>query len=255
MIHASGNSAGMDNGTWLALEGVASAQLRRRSMRGTRRGWYAVVAAASVMWWSGGAMAAPPPHPPKPTPAQQCEAKKNEAAGEKADCLANERAKEVKGKTPNFAKCEADFAKAFAKAEKDAGPGGCTTEGDTAAIESRVDACMAGVAAALAGDNCPDDPAKTEPGICGCGYAELPNTNCPGCTLCLQSGPGPVPGCSIQCVGPPACVCAGVPPGEPNTCCTDNPCCDNCPDPKPLQCFTNSCTCDPEACCFLVPAP
>jgi hypothetical protein len=214
-----------------------------------RKGVWAVVTAA-VMCWSGGAMAAPPPPPPKPTPAQQCEARKNQAAGDKADCLANERAKEVQGKTPNFAKCEEDFAKAFAKAEKDAGPGGCPTEGDTAAIESRVDACMSDIATLLH-DNCPDDPLKTQPGVCGCGYSELANTNCTGCTLCLQSGPGPVPGCTIGCVGPPECVCL---PGD-SACCTANPCCDNCPDPKPLQCFTNFCTCDPASCCFVVPAP
>jgi hypothetical protein len=177
---------------------------RREIIQKMQRGWWAVVAAVALMCWGSAVMAAPPPHPPKPTDAQQCEAKKNKAAGDKADCLANERAKEVQGKTPNYAKCEDEFTKAFARAEKDAGTGGCTTEGDTAAIESRVDACMGGVAAALSGDNCPDDPARTEPGICGCGYSELPNTNCPGCTLCLQSGPGPVPGCGIQCVGHPS---------------------------------------------------
>lgn len=211
-----------------------------------RTGVWAVVTAA-VMCWSGGALAAPPP---KPTPAQQCEAKKNQAAGEKADCLANERAKEVQGKKPNFARCAEDFAKAFAKAEQDAGPGGCPTEGDTAAIESRVDACMSDIAVALH-DNCPDDPLKTQPGICGCGYSEstMP-VNCVGCTFCLQSGPGPIPDCHAFCVGPPDCTCS---PGDA-TCCAGNPCCNNCPDP-PAECNLSSCGCDPAACCFTVPAP
>jgi hypothetical protein len=244
MIRASGNLTCTGNGSWLALGGETSGATRRKNMRSPRRGWCAVVAAAAVIWWSSGAMAAPPP---KPTPAQQCEAKKNQAAGEKADCLANERAKEVKGKTPDYAKCEEDFTKAFARAEQEAGPGGCTTAGDTAAIEGRVDACMTGVAAALAGNNCGS--------VCGCGYGELPNTNCPGCTLCLQSGDGPVPGCSIQLLGPPACFCPGVPPGEPDTCCAANPCCDPCPEPKPLECSMNTATCDPASCCFIIPAP
>lgn len=209
-----------------------------------RTGVWAVVTAA-VMCWSGGALAAPPP---KPTPAQQCEAKKNQAAGEKADCLANERAKEVQGKKPNFARCAEDFAKAFAKAEQDAGPGGCPTEGDTAAIEARVDACMSDIAVALH-DNCPDDPLKTQPGICGCGYGETPNTNCLGCTFCTQSGQSPVPGCEFFLLAPPTCQCGGAP-----GCCELNPCCDDCPGTKPPECSVNSGGCDPASCCFTVPA-
>jgi hypothetical protein len=146
----------------------------------------------------------------------------------------------LKGKTPDYAKCEEKFAKAFAKAEQEAGPGGCPTEGDAAAIEGRVDVCMAGVAGALTGAPC--DP------ICGCGYNGVPDTNCLGCTFCLQAGAGPVPNCQFFCLAPPTCTC---PPGDA-ACCAANPCCDNCADPKPAECFVNTCSCDPGTCCFTV---
>lgn len=65
-----------------------------------------------------------------PSKAQVSEAVKLAAVGEKAECLANEAAAEVLGKTPNSAKCDTAFTKAFAKA----GAGVCPTEGDTAAV-------------------------------------------------------------------------------------------------------------------------
>jgi hypothetical protein len=122
-------------------------------MRTIRRGLVTgVVAMAALGWWSGSAMAFVFPGPPGPSRAQRCEAAKNLAAGAKALCVASEYAKAAKGQTPDFARCEAAFTKAFARAEKVAGPGVCPTEGDTAAIESLVDACMADVASALAGN-------------------------------------------------------------------------------------------------------
>jgi hypothetical protein len=90
--------------------------------------------------------------PPK---AQQCEAEKNQAAGKKAEWLAKEWAREAEGEVGNFAECEAEFEKAFAKAEKKAGAGVCPTEGDAAAIEAVLDACMADVATALGGGTPP----------------------------------------------------------------------------------------------------
>lgn len=45
--------------------------------------------------------------------------------------------------------------RAFAKAEQQAGPGVCPTEGDAAAIEGLVDACASDVAAALSGGSPP----------------------------------------------------------------------------------------------------
>ena len=64
-----------------------------------------VVAAA----WAGSASAAP-------TKAQVCEAAKTTAAGKLEKCLADERAKEVKGQSFNYAKCDTAFMKAFTAA-------------------------------------------------------------------------------------------------------------------------------------------
>jgi hypothetical protein len=107
----------------------------------------------AVVGWSSSVLAAP-------TPEQVCEARKNLAAGTKAACLATGHAAAAVGKTFNFAWCETNFAKAFAGAERTAGPGVCPTEGDTAAIASRVDACMADVASALSGN--PPPPTCTQ---------------------------------------------------------------------------------------------
>jgi hypothetical protein len=96
--------------------------------------------AAVVAGWSGSVLAA--------TPAQVCEARKLEAAGNKANCLLRAYAAQVQGKAANFDRCEAEFTTAFDKAEK---PGECPTEGDTAAIEAQVDAAAANLAAALSG--------------------------------------------------------------------------------------------------------
>jgi hypothetical protein len=116
-------------------------------MRTIRRGVGAIVVAAAACW-TGEAMAAPPP---KPTPAQQCEAAKNRAAGTKAQCRLQALATALPGKQPSFVKCETAFTKAFAKAERDAGPGVCPTEGDTTDIEKMVDVCMDDIASRLAG--------------------------------------------------------------------------------------------------------
>src|SRR5438128_520763 len=60
-------------------------------------------------------------------------------------------------------------------------------------------------------DRCPDDPAKTEPGICGCGFTEtLANTNGVGCTFCTVSGAPEETGCQLSCLGPPSCLCGGA---------------------------------------------
>jgi hypothetical protein len=94
--------------------------------------------------------------------AQVCEASKLTAAGLKASCLAIEEAKGVLGATARPERCDAAFAKAFAKAEKFAG-GACPTTGDTVAIEGLVDACVADIADALSGggssNGCAQSPA------------------------------------------------------------------------------------------------
>ncbi len=114
-------------------------------MRTRRLGCMALMAVGLVVGWVGNGAAA------KPSKAQECEADKLEAVGKKAECLAKGAADEVLGKTPNIAKCDEEFTKAFTKAESKAGPGVCPTEGDTAAIEAQVDACVADIAAALSG--------------------------------------------------------------------------------------------------------
>lgn len=86
-----------------------------------------------------------------PTATQKCEARKNNVAGEKAECLAKEHGKQALGKTPNFAKCELRFMNAFAKAEQVAGPGVCPTEGDAPAVKGVIDVCVGDVATALSG--------------------------------------------------------------------------------------------------------
>lgn len=84
-------------------------------------------------------------------------------------------------------------------------------------------------------------------GLCPPGDAEAFNVNGPGCTLCYEPT-----GCQLSCIGPPQCFC---PPGD-SACCFDNPCCQGCPDPKPLRCETSTCDCAPETCCSTVcPAP
>jgi hypothetical protein len=115
-------------------------------MRAIRWGAW-LLGVALVGGWSGSVMAGP-----GPTPAQQCESKKNQAAGVKATCLAKGHAAVAEGRTYNFATCETNFTKAFASAETKAGPGVCPTEGDTAAIEAMVDTCMADIASVLAGN-------------------------------------------------------------------------------------------------------
>lgn len=77
---------------------------------------------------------------------------------------------------------------------------------------------------------------------CPAGFNSSFNTNKVGCTFCSEA----TPDCHVECLGPPACFC---PPNQLDTCCAANPCCDNCPVPKPLQCSLSQCTCEPGSCC------
>src|SRR4029450_13205725 len=75
------------------------------------------------------------------------------------------------------------------------------------------------------------------------------NVNKPGCTYCFA-----LTDCNVECLAPPTCVCTDL------ACCAEvSPCCDGCPDPKPLRCETGTCTCTPDTCCSTVcpttPAP
>ena len=71
------------------------------------------------------------------------------------------------------------------------------------------------------------------------------NINGVGCAFCADSSPD----CQVFCVGPPLCLC---PPDDPEACCEANPCCDNCPDPKPDECFVSTCGSDPPECSLTV---
>jgi len=116
-----------------------------REMRTRRLGFMALMAVGLVAGWVGTGAAI------GPTRADWCEATKLTAAGLKASCLAVQEAKGVLGGTPRPDRCDAAFTKAFAKAEAIAGAGVCPTEGDAAAIEAQVDACVADIAATLSG--------------------------------------------------------------------------------------------------------
>jgi hypothetical protein len=92
-----------------------------------------------------------------PTPEAKCQAAKNKAAGNLADCRQAAEAK--RAQTGDAAKydaailrCESAFAAAFAKAEAAAAKknGACPTSGDAAGIESMVTAHADTVAASLA---------------------------------------------------------------------------------------------------------
>jgi hypothetical protein len=153
------------------------------------QGVVALMAAAVVLLQAGVVGAAPP------TATQACEAAKLTAAGKLEQCLAAERAKEVKGQVPKYTKCSDAFAKAFSKAETKAGPGVCPSEGDAGAIEALIDGCFADLSAALAGT--PNSP---------CLPGRLVAT---GQTTCWD-----VNGSAIPCggTGQDGDVQAGVPP-------------------------------------------
>lgn len=92
--------------------------------------------------------------------------------------------------------------------------------------------------------------------VCPEGYDQTaPNTTITdrvGCTVCFEQS-----GCELGCLVPPPSMCPEGP--EYKNCCRSNPCADNCAEPKPLKCFTATCECEPEDCCFEVcptaPAP
>jgi hypothetical protein len=138
-----------------------------------------------------------------PTDAQKCEAAQLTAAGKKLACLANERAKEVKGQTPNYAKCEDAFMEAFEKAEDKAGAGVCPADGMAADIEALVDSSFDALKAALGGTP----------------YSSVPAT---GQTTCWDPADTSIPIGTIACAGTgqDGAVQAGVPLPSPRF--TDN---------------------------------
>ncbi len=85
----------------------------------TRRpGLMVLLTAIVTLGPAGVAGAAPLP------PALVCEGAKLTAAGKLEQCLVTERAKEVKGKVPNYAKCSATFTTACREGRVQGGAGG-----------------------------------------------------------------------------------------------------------------------------------
>jgi hypothetical protein len=105
------------------------------------------------------------------------------------------------------------------------------------------------VMASLAGAVLADDDDEDENRLCPEGFNEIRNAGFSladvGCTLCTSES------CSdVGCLIAPPCVC---PPGpELESCCEESPCCENCPEPKPLKCSFTTCECTPDECCFTI---
>ena len=79
-------------------------------MRKVRSGLTMSIVCAGLLW-AGVAVAAL-------DPVVKCQADKVKAGGKRAQCLANEQAKKLKGKPFDTQKCEDKFVKAIAKADK-----------------------------------------------------------------------------------------------------------------------------------------
>src|SRR5579862_8289530 len=79
---------------------------------------------------------------------------------------------------------------------------------------------------------------------CPPGFNGTFNANKVGCTFCAEA----TSDCHFECVDTPPCVCPG---GDP-ACCANNPCCNGCPDPKPLECELKHCDCSPSDCCSTI---
>ena len=135
-----------------------------------------VVASCAALLWIATAQAAG-------TPAQQCQAGKNKAAGKYAACRDNAEARlAATGDTTKYddaiTKCETKYQAAWQKAEQkalDAG-GTCTTTGDQAAVQNVTDEYTDNVAQHLGGaplGDCPGDltSCSTDLSTCNSGTA------------------------------------------------------------------------------------
>jgi hypothetical protein len=107
--------------------------------------------AVAAMWGSVGMASAAPL-----AGAQVCESAKLTAAGKLEQCLAAERAREVRGRTPNYDACTTAFTRAFTTAEAKAGPGICPSEGDAADVGALIVGAFSALRATLAGT--PNEP-------------------------------------------------------------------------------------------------
>jgi hypothetical protein len=189
-----------------------------------------------------------------------CEGEKIKAAGKKAECKCKLEAKQAgKGGAidpAKVAKCEATFSKAFAKSEA---KGGCTTTGDAAAIEAKVDAFVADVDTELPATTttttsttsttlvcCDFGPTcgyRATAGACGSGTAGPAGSQCDGTGACNLPPVAAGPCCDFDlCTGGnfdqstcmklggyhPSAICGGQNQCEPVTPCTPGTACGSC---------------------------
>lgn len=133
-------------------------------------------------------------------PAQRCAAAKNKAAGKRAACLAGEEGKALLGTDSDPLRCEAAFARAFAKAETVAvsGGGACPVTGDAAEIATRVANAHAEVAAALLGTPLPECGDAARNGGEQCDGTDLGGTTCADLGYLTGGSLGCSPGCSFD---------------------------------------------------------
>jgi hypothetical protein len=124
----------------------------------------AVVIGALTLLWTAVALA-------KTTAAEKCEAAKLNAAGKYGACrLGAEKKAVLKGTPPDYTKCDANYTKAWDKADSKYGVA-CPTSGDRAAIQTQTTQDAAAVTAELAGTP-----------LCGNGAID-PEEQCDGSNL------------------------------------------------------------------------
>lgn len=204
------------------------------------------------------------------TPAQRCEGKKNQAAGEYADCIATAEKRlliygDVAEYSEKIGRCNAQYSKGWQGIEEQAGAGTCPSEGDETAIQDFLDGCQSSVAAALAGG-----PLGLDPATCNAALADALAANAT-CDAGSIEGSDAAPVCpaaicnkvcepvdTTQCrlmggkyvCPPPSCTCGDF--NEVTACTMPAPVCDPVCEPPAcgLRCDADQCgdtgcpTCD-----------
>lgn len=228
--------------------------------QGTRMGWgpRASVAAAVLALLAAGAGFA---EAARITKADRCEGKKNQVAGEYADCIATAEKRllifgDVAEYNDKIARCEARYSQDWKGIEEQAGAGTCPSEGDEADIQGFLDGCQASVSAALAGGALGLDPATCNAALadalaanatCDAGKIVSPEQVpvCPAATCDQQCEPVDTAQCVMRggkyVCPPPSCTCG--PFHQATTCTKPAPTCDPVCEPPAcgLACDANQC--------------